>query len=180
MRTFICIASGPSLTPADCELVSRSGFPIVAVNSTWRAVPDCHYIYAADRSWWDKYHPTITTAAERWTCSMGAALKYGLNYFPHPDRASFNSGQRAIQLAARLGAMRVLLLGYDCSIENGRHWHGDHPGDLKNPDACSVERWHAEFSRVLPALPGLEVINCSRRSALSCFPFSTIEKALHA
>jgi len=111
---------------------------------------------------------------------MGAALKYGLNYFPHPDGDSFNSGQRAIQLAARLGAMRVLLLGYDCSIENGRHWHGDHPGDLKNPDYASVERWQVEISRVLLALPGLEIINCSRRSALRCFPFSTIEAELHA
>ncbi|MFK3911355.1 hypothetical protein ACI2JI_04635 [Enterobacter cancerogenus] len=179
-KTFICIASGPSLTANDCALVSGSGYPVIAVNSSWRAMPECQHIYAADFSWWEKYHRDIPPGAMRWTSSISASIQLGVNYFPHPDTKTFNSGLRAIQLAIRLGARRVLLLGYDCCIEAGSHWHGDHPVGLKTPDESSVTRWHAEFTRLAAALSGIEILNCSRRSALACFPLSTIEAALHA
>lgn len=180
MNTIICIASGPSLTASDCALASDSGYPIIAVNSSWRAVPECQHIYAADLSWWEKYHHDVPSGTQRWSSSISATIRYGLNYFPHPDNESFNSGQRAIQLAIRQGADRVLLLGYDCSIDASSHWHGDHPVVLKNPDKSSVVRWHAEFSRLAATLSGAEILNCSRHSALECFPLSTIEAALHA
>lgn len=180
MNTFICIASGPSLTANDCALASNSGYPIIAVNSSWRAAPECQHIYAADFSWWEKYHSDVPTGAQCWTSSVSATIRYGLNYFPHPDNESFNSGLRAIQLAIKQRASRVLLLGYDCCIESGSHWHSDHPVGLKNPDSSSVERWHAEYSRLAATLCGIKILNCSRRSALACFPLSTIEAALHA
>ncbi|OON34631.1 hypothetical protein BTJ39_23855 [Izhakiella australiensis] len=178
-KTFICIASGPSLTAEDCLLAAYSTHPVIAVNSSWAAVPNCQNIYAADFSWWEKYHSDIPPGARCWTSSVSATHRYGLNYFPHPDNESFNSGLRAIQLAIRLGAGRVLLLGYDCSIDASSHWHGDHPVVLKNPDKSSVTRWHAEFSRLAATLSGAEILNCSRRSALECFPLSTIEAALN-
>lgn len=180
MKTLICIASGPSLTTEDCQLAINSDHPVIAVNSSWALVPNCQHVYAADFSWWEKYHSDVPSGVQRWTSSISATQRYGLSYFPHPDNESFNSGLRAIQLAISLGAHRVLLLGYDCSIEAGSHWHSDHPVELKNPDKSSVARWHAEYSRLAATLSGTEILNCSRRSALACFPFSTIEAALHA
>lgn len=180
MNTFICIASGPSLMADDCAMASYSGYPIIAVNSSWRVVPECQHIYAADFSWWEKYLGDVPSGSQCWTSSVSATHLYRLNHFAHPDKESFNSGLRAIQLAISLGAHRVLLLGYDCCIEAGSHWHGDHPVGLKNPDSSSVERWHAEYSRLAATLSGIEILNCSRRSALACFPLSTIEAALHA
>ncbi|MGK0736977.1 hypothetical protein ACSFCT_09330 [Yokenella regensburgei] len=178
-QTVICIASGPSLIAEDCQLATSSAHPVIAVNSSWAAVPYCQHIYAADFSWWEKYHSDVPSCVQRWSSSVSATIRYGLNYFPHPDNESFNSGLRAIQLAIILGASRVLLLGYDCSIDANSHWHGDHPVVLKNPDKSSVVRWHAEFSRLAATLSGTEILNCSRRSALECFPLSTIEAALH-
>lgn len=67
-----------------------------------------------------------------------AHLRYSVNLFRAPDNDAFNSGQRAIQLAAHFGAERIILLGYDCSLENGTHWHGNHPDGLKNPDGDCV------------------------------------------
>ncbi|KNC94148.1 hypothetical protein [Trabulsiella odontotermitis] len=180
MNTTICIASGPSLTAEDCLLATNSGLPVIAVNSSWAAVPGCQYVYAADFSWWEKYHSDVPSGAQRWTSSVSAAHRFGINYFPHPDNKSFNSGLRAIQLAIWLGARRILLLGYDCCIEAGSHWHGDHPAELKSPDNSSVARWHAEYSRLVMTSGNTEILNCSRRSALACFPLSTIEAALHA
>ncbi|KAA5936461.1 hypothetical protein F3I48_17995, partial [Pantoea sp. M_3] len=132
--TFICIASGPSLTASDCRLATASGHPVIAVNSSIGLIPECQYLFAADCSWWDKYHSTLKTRAQCWTVSGRAHLRYGVNLFRPPDNDSFNSGQRAIQLAAHLGAERIILLGYDCSLANGTHWHGEHPDGLKNPD----------------------------------------------
>lgn len=178
--TMVCIASGPSLTRSDCLLAVKSGYPIIAVNSSWRLVPECHYLFAADFAWWDKYHGLLDTPAERWTASPRAQTRYGLNLFVPGDAGSFNSGQRAIQLAEYLGARRVILLGYDCSLDNGPHWHGEHPDKMHNPTYQEVERWHREFAALNKNFPEVEIINCSRYTALTCFPKNIPENLFHA
>ncbi|MCQ4370003.1 hypothetical protein [Enterobacter asburiae] len=175
MKTFICVASGPSLTANDCALASGSGYPVIAVNSSWRAVPDCQHIYAADFAWWDQYHDSLTVSAERWTQSRRANSRYGVKLFRPSENGPFNSGQRAIQLAAHLGAEKVILLGYDCTLENGAHWHGSHPATMHNPVPREVIRWHEDFSSLAGQLPGVEIINASRHTALTCFRLSTLE-----
>ncbi|WP_223811670.1 MULTISPECIES: hypothetical protein [unclassified Pantoea] len=176
--TFICIASGPSLTASDCRLATASGHPVIAVNSSIGLIPECQYLFAADCSWWDKYHSTLKTRAQCWTVSGRAHLRYGVNLFRPPDNDSFNSGQRAIQLAAHLGAERIILLGYDCSLANGTHWHGEHPDGLKNPDGESIRRWQSEFQRLADSLPSFSIINCSRHTSLTCFPRAAPEEVL--
>jgi hypothetical protein len=177
-KPFICVASGPSLTADDCAMASDSGCPIIAVNSSWRAVPECHHIFAGDCGWWDVHYSQLDIPAKRWSTSGRACLRYGVNHYRSPDNDTFNSGQRAIQLAAHLGAERVILLGYDCSLANGVHWHGEHPPGLKNPDALSVVRWREEFARVAVSLRNVEIINCSRSPSLTCFRRETPEKTL--
>lgn len=176
--TLICIASGPSLTASDCRLAMSSGHPVIAVNSSIGLVPDCQHLFAADCNWWDKYHGTLKTVAKRWTVSGRAHLRYGVNLFRAPDNDSFNSGQRAIQLAVHLGATRIILLGYDCSLEEGTHWHGNHPDSLKNPDDESIQRWQGEFQRLADGLRSVSIINCSRQTALTCFSRAAPEEVL--
>ncbi|MCY1346367.1 hypothetical protein D9M69_324510 [compost metagenome] len=86
-----------------------------------------------------------------------------------------NSGYRAIELAINFGAARVLLLGYDCSVRLGTHWHGDHQ-KTKNPDHRRCAEWLNQFGRL--ARNGAEVINCSRETVLTCFPRMSLEEAL--
>ncbi|HED3095551.1 TPA: hypothetical protein R4045_001086 [Citrobacter freundii] len=179
-QTFICIASGPSLTKEDCAQACLSGFPIIAVNSSWLAVPECQHIFAADYDWWNNYHDTVSTTAQLWTQSQRASARFGVQIFRPTDSGSFNSGQRAIQLAAHLGAGRVILLGYDCTLANGAHWHGRHPATMHNPVPREVGRWHDDFSSLVSMLPGVEIINASRHTALTCFTRSSLEAALNA
>lgn len=179
-KTFICVASGPSLMAHDCAMATDSGFPVIAVNSSWKAVPDCQHIFAADFTWWDHYHESLVTSAERWTQSKRAHVRFGVKLFTPTESGPFNSGQRAIQLAAYLGARRVILLGYDCSLANGTHWHGRHPATMHNPVPREVIRWYTDFSSLVSLLPDVEIINASRYTALTCFPRSTIEAALNA
>ncbi|HCM9478401.1 hypothetical protein [uncultured Enterobacter sp.] len=177
MDTFACVASGPSLTAPDCKLLHEAGIATIAVNNSWEVVPFSSSIYAADCCWWEEYGAGITSKAVRWCGDEFTARRFGINWLPSAIPGSFNSGQRAIELAIHLGACRVLLLGYDCSIRNGTHWHGNH-ALLSNPDKFSVARWQDEFSRLRAVAGGVEIINCSRFTRLTCFPRQSLETAL--
>jgi hypothetical protein len=176
-HTVVCVASGPSLTPSDCAQVAASGLPVVAVNNSWRLIPSCTVIYAADCCWWEQYHGEITNGTERWCGDSFTAERFNLAQLESQLPGNFNSGQRAIELAIYHGARRVLLVGYDCSIRFGAHWHGAHVG-LANPDAMSVARWHDEFRQLRDWAVGIEIINCSRRTRLRCFQRQSLEAAL--
>ncbi|EPK3323114.1 hypothetical protein JAG44_000770 [Citrobacter koseri] len=147
------------------------------MNSSWQATPFCAAIYAADCCWWEEHHRMIASSAERWCGDEFTARRFGINCFPSALPGSFNSGQRAIELAIHLGATTVLLVGYDCSIRRGVHWHGRH-AQLANPDSFSVNSWQGEFERLKAWAHGVEIINCSRSTRLRCFPKMKLETAI--
>lgn len=179
MDAAIICASGPSLTITDCAAACRSGLPVIAVNSSWRAAPGCTHIYAGDLRWWDANIDLLPSSASRWTCNYRAHKRYGLNLFDTDTRWAFNSGQRSILFAASQGAKNIILLGFDCSINGSSHWHGDHVG-LDNPTAESVTRWRGEFASTARVLAGkVNIINSSRQTALKCFRCLSLEEALH-
>ena len=96
---------------------------------------------------------------------------------PKPFKAYGNSGGGAIAMAVKAGASRVILLGYDCQKSGGKvHWHGDHPQGLGN--AGSMPKWPEQFKRLAASIEGVEVINCSRDTALRAFPRMALEDAL--
>lgn len=176
-QVIACVASGPSLTSDDCQMLSQANIPTIAVNSSWQAAPFSFAIYAADCCWWEENHGTINSPAERWCGDAFTARRFGINCLPSALPGSFNSGQRAIELAIHLGAKTVLLAGYDCSLRHGVHWHGKH-AQLANPDAFSVNRWQSEFEQLKARARGVEIINCSRSTLLRCFPKMKLETAL--
>lgn len=177
-ENVICVASGPSLTTADCDWACASGWPVIAVNSSWQALPGCDVIFAGDWSWWQRHHDHIDIPAERWTVSRTAVSRLGISHFTSRlMRPTWNSGQVAIEFAVSRGARQVLLLGYDCSVAQGSHWHGDHVG-LKNPDNRVTARWRTEFQRLRQVYPDVTIMNCSRETALTCFPRLSPEEAL--
>ncbi len=173
-QTVCCVASGPSLTKEDCELVASKSVKIIAVNNSWQMFSKCDVIYAGDRAWWVKNHKKITIEAELWTCSRPAARDQKVNL--HNAYGGYNSGLRAIQFAQSRGARRTILIGYDCRIVSGKtHWHGNHE-DLNNPDVRRCKLWNIQFTRLSKQLGGMEVINATRSTALSCFKKVELEK----
>lgn len=87
-----------------------------------------------------------------------------------------NSGYQAINLAYHFGVSRIILLGYDMQHTEGkRHWFGDHPKSLTNADG--IHNWVKGFSLLAKDLEreGVEVINCSPTTALTCFKRAEIE-----
>ena len=176
MRTAVCIASGPSLTRDDCELAATAGAWLIAVNNSWILAEWAHAVYAGDFGWWRDHLDEVPAHLERWTCSEAAAYRYKLHHHRIDGaRGLYNSGQRAIELCLARGFARILLLGYDCSVAHGTHWHGDHASG-KNPDASRCQQWRDQFAAIETG--GAEVINCSRDTALTVFPRMTLEAAL--
>jgi hypothetical protein len=176
---LFCIASGPSLTAADCEIVRLRGIKTVAVNNSWEMAPFCDYIYAGDSKWWHVNFDKVTIPAEKWTCSDKAANRHKIHY--HIAAGPYNSGMRAIQLGVSKGFKNIALLGYDCSLKNGVHWHGPHTAEpLRNPDADKVRKWHDQFKRVSDNAKkqGVSIVNCSRYTELNCFDKMALEEAL--
>ncbi|MEZ2604973.1 hypothetical protein [Kluyvera intermedia] len=177
-NTVIICASGPSLIKKDCDLVCASGHTVIAVNSTWLAIPDCDYIYSTDYNWWHNNINLLPPSPERWTSNRKAFKEFSLNLFPIHDGGTFNSGQRAILFSAQLGAKNIILLGYDCSINNGIHWHGTHSSS-SNPDVSTTIRWQREFEVIGKALCNdIHIINCSRYTEITCFRRLPLELAL--
>lgn len=192
--TVVCIGGGPSLTPADVDLC-RGRAKVIAVNDAYRLCPWADVLYAADYSWWRRHDGVPTFPGLKYSIRPNAAKAWpqpnpwgvtvlrndgvdGLCRAPDGLRTGKNSGYQAINLAVHLGATRILLLGYDMQARGLQtHWFGDHtPGALPPPFSL--------FLKFFPTLVtplrdlGVEVINCTRRTALQTFPRHPLEQAL--
>lgn len=190
-RTVFCLASGPSLTAEDAELVRLSGHPTVVTNTTFRLAPWADVLFGFDARWWaTKDTKTGLTYAQeterdfhgRRFSRSALAANYGIEALHASSwfRGSGNSGACAISLAVSAGAHRIVLLGFDCTFgpDRQRHWHGDHPPGLGN--CLSIARWPLQFTRVKRQADAARcgVINCSRRTALDMFPRRPLEDVL--
>lgn len=131
-------------------------------------------LYAMDHAWWTTYLPE---AREVFKGQMVGPFKRFAGVQCAVSPTMKNSGAGAIALAVRQGARRIILLGYDAQKTGGKaHWHGDHPEGLGN--AGSVDKWPGHFSALAKDLHGIEVINCSRQTALDAFPLGDLEAEL--
>lgn len=189
-QTACVIAGGPSLTKADVEAAAARGWRMVGVNDAYRIAPALDMLYACDGKFW-KHHVGDIPAelrARGYTRDVAAAAEYQLNHVrsengrglsldPAAIHEGGNSGYQAINLAYHTGVARIVLLGFD--MQKGkrgeRHWFGDHPAGLnvESPYAVWIEKFAPlAFDLVMN---GVEVLNASRRTALTCFPRVPLE-----
>jgi len=105
----------------------------------------------------------------------------GLNRKPGYINRGDNSGYQAINLAGHLLDWygRIILVGFDMMLSDGkRHWFGEHPEPMNA--SSSYPSFISHFRTINPADYGLEIWNCSRRTALDHFPKHRLEEALEA
>jgi len=123
------------------------------------------------------------------------------------DFSSFNdggnSGINACQVGICLGYEKIILVGVDCNYvehiqgvnitkdsrlevvdelrENPNYWFGDYQQKGDRFNVPQAEKFHfipwGEFAQKAET-NGIEVINCSTKTNLSCFRRSTIEKEM--
>lgn len=130
-----------------------------------------------DAVWWDAHIAEVRGVFHgELATQLPGARRLGITPIPRFNPHG-NSGAGAIALAAHLGASRAVLLGYDCQRTGGKsHWHGDHPKGLTN--AGSLPKWQAQFGKLAASLRGMNVVNCTRQTALVVFPREPLESAL--
>jgi hypothetical protein len=195
-ESIIVCASGPSFSEAQAARIARArpAWRVIVVNDNWRRVPTADLLYACDQRYWDHYIATIRAcgfAGELWTQAAPAARKYGLRCVEHVRRAGLtrtgftvhgggNSGYQAINLAYLLGADRIALVGFDMRAgPGGQHWFGEHPTE-KLARKLPFKDWRARFAPLASDLrvAGVDVVNCSPGSALTCFPEADLDTVL--
>ena len=186
---MLCIASGPSLTAEDIESCRGKVDGAIAVNDSYRLCPWATALYAADECWWGWKKGAPDFHGLKYSLQKGAAKwpgvqvlrntgDRGLETDPTGLRTGRNSGYQALNLAVHMGAKRVLLLGYQLALgpKGESHWHGDHPRKVHSPYQSFIEKFN-ELPPLLEKL-GVEVVNCTPVTALTCFPRQSIREAL--
>ncbi len=189
----------------DNTLPMRMGLRYITINESWRLMPGADALYFCDAQWW-----TTQIAHNRrtpdWTTSFHDLIYKGFwitvapGFEDHPQvrslkltgerglesdpmglRHGSNAGYQAINLAANYGVKRILLLGYDMRVVNGRtHWHNEQRESAEGFKMVLEKSMLPHFSSLVEPLAerGIDIVNVTPGSALTCFRMSTLEKEL--
>lgn len=198
VRPAVVIASGPSLTAADCDLVRQAReadlVRVVSCSNAWKHTASwADQFFAADRRYWMHYLAPMLKAGvprERMvTCCNQTEKAAQIKRVRAANRPSIgtyelhtggNSGFMSMNLAFLYGARRIILLGLDCQEGPGgaKHFDGAHPKPLVQ--AMPFKEWIHRFALAAPDLKkhGCEVINCTRSTAITCFPKADLAATL--
>jgi hypothetical protein len=166
---------------------------IIAINNAWKLRPDADVLYFCDAAWWRKhgqevksgfrggYRITISDARDPALKRLRNSGRTGLETKPDGLRHGTNSGYQAINLAYHFGARRIALLGYDMRIEEGRtHWHAGHGAEPAVVRHRLEKVMLPQFKALVAPLAaaGVEVLNATPGSALTCWPYRSLEEIL--
>lgn len=188
------VASGPSAKGADLSIV-RGRAKVIAINTSWKLAPWADVLYACDARWWTAHGGVpgfsglkISQDPRVLTMNMGIELvrtqrrmdKLILNN-PGVIGWGGNSGFHCLNLAIVWGCKKIILIGYDMTLDHGLHWHGPHEG-MGNPTNGTVKRWIRALDGVAGecARLGVEVINTSPISMLVNYRKVPLDQALMA
>ncbi|MBX3579913.1 MAG: hypothetical protein KF723_22145 [Rhizobiaceae bacterium] len=192
-ETVFCLASGPSLTR---DVVGRiEGRAAIVVNASasiapWAAVwyfTDSN-IYVERQEMAADWAGLVVTMSRRAKREMPDKVRRvqgaWMPDFPSPGsspiRQGRSSGHTAISLAVAMGAARVVLLGYDMRVVDGReHHHADYDGRTRDTMVYQNEFLPAFAGWNTAALDrGVTVLNATPGSALTEFPMVDLDEVL--
>jgi len=152
---------------------------VIVANTTYQIAPWADALFAIDLDWWKLHIKEINQdfKGSRFTVHPDASRFHAIK-LPTPEFKTYgNSGAGCISLAVQANAKRIILLGFDCQKTGGKaHWHGNHPSSLHN--AGVIEDWHKRFADQAKDFRDIEIINCSRETALTCYHRSKLEDVL--
>lgn len=199
-QTVAILAGGPSLTRDQVERVRRAAqIRVIAINDSYQLAAWADAFWFCDLRWWSWHadragwrdvldraaagDTIVATLENRELHEKFPFIRHlrntgrdGIETAPDAIRHGSNGGYQALMLAMKLGAARVLLLGYDLQLSaDGRsHWHAGHP--IVSPATVYSNLMVPAYERAAPeiARAGVRVVNCTPGSALACFPYRDI------
>lgn len=191
-RTCVIMASGPSLTDAQCAVVQAADVVSITTNTTWQKARWATVHYSCDYLWWRTYIALIQKAGaipKCWTQDRTSAEKYGLHWVRQSARPGLGkkeiqvngcSGFGALNLAYLFGCRKILMLGFDMQPgpQGKMHWHPDHPTPLVQK--AQFGEWVHKSGLLARELKDADcsVLNCTPRSALTAFKTADLAEAL--
>lgn len=165
---FAILATGESMNQSVADYV-RGKCKVIAVSDAYKLAPWADALVSNDSAWWRANPQALKFAGAKY---CAAQLKGTIRILPEGGfESTSNSGLLAMRVAQKLGATKILLLGFDMK---GSHFFGKHPDPLGNTTAKRFVQHIKQFGR----WHGCEVINCTPDSALRKFPFAAIEDIL--
>jgi len=190
-ETVVCMASGPSMSKEDADYC-RGKARVITVNTTYRLAPWANVHYSSDHDWWKFNLPEMRSMChgEFWTghhefiatdmihCPYQKQID-GISNKPGVISWGGNSGFCAMGLAVQFGASKIILLGYDMVDGKDKgHWHDDHDESIRKEFNFPMWLKHFLFAYNDFKKIGVEVINCSRESALTKYRTAKLEEVI--
>ena len=176
------LATGPSQNQADIDRVRGLG-TVIAINNAMDYAPWADILYAADEAWLRTYNHRSFKGRKLTICKRGA--DYGFEVIPFHNLTNKGFGRTVVRNGHNGGfhmlnwgliheAGPFCLLGYDFQHTNGkRHCHDDHPQGMGNMGALDL---HVRAMNIAAMDTfGKTVVNCTRETALTCFPRMDLE-----
>jgi hypothetical protein len=189
------VASGPSAKRANTGAL-RGKLRVIAIKENIELCPWADVVYGCDAAWWRNGNgmpkfPGLKVCASGRVTARFPDIHIVAVQDPSYDKlvllkhgcvgSGGNSGFQALNLAVQFGANRVLLIGFDMTDRYGVHWFGRSSGNGRaNPGDWNFRRWRAAFdvASVQLKTAGVQVLNASELSVLTCFPKISVEQAL--
>jgi hypothetical protein len=193
------VAAGPSAKHSGVEKL-KDRIHVVAINESFQLCPWADILYSCDKDWWatrvvevKKKFSGVGLGFEAQTDGVKSINIVKTNkkhddpysHDLHFDEAGVlgsggNSGFQMINLSIQFGATAIALVGFDMQMNQGVHWHGLHNVPMRNPDPKQLSLWAQRLDAVSETLKakGIDVVNCSKMSALNKYPKLTIDEVL--
>jgi hypothetical protein len=195
------LGGGPSLTIEQVNRVRRAGYRVIGVNDAYQFGNSVDICFFGDRAWYlgdtegkfrghaqrlAGWHGLIVTCSP--DCVQlpqihGLLQRNDPGLWPPPCcRWYRNSGFSAIGFAVTLGAVEIVLLGFDGREVNGlTHWH---MGCLEKPDNRVFMEHHKSAQELMddiaryPGGKGVRILNCTPDSGYAAFEQAGLDEVL--
>lgn len=194
-QTAVVVATGPSAASAALEEIKGKA-RVIAIKSSWQLCPWADVLYGIDRPWWIANNGAPEFRRMKVSPSPKACNLFGCRLVEVRPRAQIltgnigvlgcgsnkgggHSGFQAINLAIQFAASRIVLVGFDMTLERGAHWHKEGHG-VAPADANRVKRWREDMDACAPQFValGVTVINATPESALQQYRKLPLHTAL--
>jgi len=187
-RAYI-IGGGPSVNDLDPEVLR--GKHVVAVNNAYTVIPWADVLYFMDCEWynWNKEKILSFAGLKITTCkkldkipgflSLQHGIRNGVDMRPEFLSRGASSGQGAMNVAIKLGAKELVLIGFDMRVVDGVHnFHNDH--GRKVPASIYLDQHAKSLKYMVPIAEslGIKIVNCTQDSAIDFISIEPLEKWL--
>lgn len=185
-ETVFVIGGGPSVTQSDVDRLK--GRKVIVVNSSHLKAPWADILFFMDNRWYEKKQdvvknwPKIVATTNEIAARKDMKISYIVpdkrpGFFESALRRGGSSGHNAVALAIACKAKRVVLLGFDMRVVNGRtHHHDDYKEEFTaryHGFMTGFKGWNADALKV-----GVEILNATPDSELKEFPFVRLDDVL--